>query len=169
MKKDFWKSVDNKRLEILLSNAKDQSVFKHIQAVYLKSKHGLSAEEIACIVGFSKGYVWSIHSGYRQNGEAVFVSGKRGGDYHRNISFAAEKALLSDIEAEGDLGRILDVKSIKNRYEGLACKTVHKTVIYRMLARHGWRKIAPRPYHPKNDKEAVEEYKKTSLNWCKMV
>ena len=169
MKKEFWKSVDNKRLETLLSETKDQSVFKHIQVVYLKSAHGIGAEEIARIVGFSRGYVWSIHSSYRQNGEAVFVSGKRGGDYHRNISFEAEKALLADIESEGDMGRILDIKRIKNRYEGLAGKPVHKTVIYRMLARHGWRKIAPRPHHPKNDKESVEAYKKISINWCKMA
>ena len=96
MKKEFWKSVDNKRLEILLSETKDSSVFKHIQAVYLKSSHDLSAEEIGRIVGFSKGYVWSIHSSYRHKGEAVFLSGKRGGDFHRNISFRAEQALLSD-------------------------------------------------------------------------
>ena len=169
LKKEFWKSVDNERLEILLSEAKDPSVFKYIQAVYLKAAHDMSAEAIGKVLGFSKGYVWAIHSSYRHKGEIAFIAGKRGGDFHRNISFAAEKALLSDIESEGDMGRILDVKKIKNRYEGLAGKPVHKTVIYRMLARHGWRKITPRPHHPKNDKEAVETYKKTSLNWCRMA
>jgi len=29
-----------------------------------------------------------------------------------------------------------------------------------MLAKYGWRKIAPRPYHPKNNKEAMEDFKK---------
>ena len=165
---EFWSGVDNNRLEKLLSESRDVSVTKHIQAVYLKSAHDLSAEAISKIVGFSKGYVWSIHSSFRHKGEASFIAGKRGGDYHRNISFASEAALIAEIESEGDNGRILDVKSIKSRYEGKAGKPVHKTVIYRMLARHGWRKVAPRPHHPKNDKSKMETYKKTSPAWCKM-
>jgi len=30
-----------------------------------------------------------------------------------------------------------------------------------MLERHGWRKIAPRPSHPKADPQAQEAFKKT--------
>lgn len=169
MSREFWKGVDNNRLEELLSASKDVSVTKHIQAVYLKSAHDLSAEAISKIVGFSKGYVWSIHSSFRNKGEGSFVAGKRGGDYHRNISFEEEVALIAEIESEGDSGHILDIKKIKNRYEGKAGKPVHKTVIYRMLARHGWRKVVPRPHHPKNDKDKMEAYKKTSPAWYKML
>lgn len=169
MSKGFWSRVDNDRLRALLSKTRDAANLKHIQAVYLKSAHGMMAEEIAKIVGFSKGYLWSIHSLYRNKGEEAFELGRRGGDFHRNISYESEKALLSEMESDGDLGKILEVRNIKKRYEELANKQVHKSVIYRMLARHGWRKVAPRPYHPKNDKDATDAFKKTFQTWYKMV
>ncbi|MCE5241943.1 MAG: winged helix-turn-helix domain-containing protein [Desulfobacteraceae bacterium] len=40
-------------------------------------------------------------------------------------------------------------------------RKVAKTTIYRMLDRHGWRKIMPRPHHPKSDPKAQEGFKKT--------
>jgi hypothetical protein len=36
-----------------------------------------------------------------------------------------------------------------------------------MLARHGWRKIVPRPKHPKADTDAQEEFKKNSPDLSK--
>ena len=56
---------------------------------------------------------------------------------------------------------MLTVSEIKSEY----CKHVeHKvadSTIYRMLARHGWRKIMPRSKHPKKaSDQAIEAYKK---------
>ncbi len=110
-----------------------------------------------------------IHSAYRKLGEEAFSLGNRGGIYHRNLSEAQEEALINEISSSGDLGQILEISSIKKHYEKLSGKQVHKTVIYRMLARHGWRKISPRPTHPKNDKAALEGFKKTFHRWCKMA
>ena len=41
-------------------------------------------------------------------------------------------------------------------------KTVKASVVYRLLARHGWRKVAPDTRHPKSDPEAQAEWKKNS-------
>ncbi|HEY6406604.1 MAG TPA: winged helix-turn-helix domain-containing protein, partial [Ktedonobacteraceae bacterium] len=38
---------------------------------------------------------------------------------------------------------------------------VAESTIYRLLGRHGWRKLMPRPTHPKASKEAQEQFKKT--------
>jgi Winged helix-turn helix len=37
---------------------------------------------------------------------------------------------------------------------------VHHSVVYRALHRQGWRKVQPRPQHPKADLAAQEEFKK---------
>lgn len=166
-KKSFWKECDNKRLEALLSETKDLGKVRHIQAVYLKSCYALKAEDIAKVVGLSKGYIWYIHAKYRQMGEAAFDLGNRGGRYHNNLTIQQEESIISDIAEAGDSGTILEISSIKSRYEALAGKSVNKTVIYRMLKRHGWRKIAPRPNHPKNNKEAMDSFKKNSHKWFK--
>jgi len=58
---------------------------------------------------------------------------------------------------------VLVVSEIKIAYEKLFDKKVPKSTIYRMLARHGWRKIAPRSKHSRTDFAAQEEFKKNSL------
>ena len=43
---------------------------------------------------------------------------------------------------------------------------VKPSVIYRLLARHGWRKVAPDTRHPKSQPEVQEAWKKNSRkNW----
>ena len=168
-KRSFWKQCNNKRLEELLAQTKDLSLIKHIQAVYLKACCNLEAETIAKIVVLSKGYVWQIHAKYKQIGEKAFELCNRGGRYHNNLSVDQEKSIISDITSDGDAGTILEISNIKRRYEAVAGKVVHKSVIYRMLKRHGWRKIAPRPSHPKNDKDAMDDFKRTSHKWFKAV
>jgi transposase len=39
---------------------------------------------------------------------------------------------------------------------------VAPSVVYRMLARHGWRKVSPDTRHPKSDPVAQQEWKKNS-------
>jgi len=45
--------------------------------------------------------------------------------------------------------------------EEKANKKIAKSTTYRMLDRHNWRKITPRPYHPKSKPEKQEQFKKT--------
>ena len=35
-----------------------------------------------------------------------------------------------------------------------------ESTIYNLLARHQWRKLMPRPFHPERDEKAQEAYKK---------
>ncbi|MBL0167962.1 MAG: winged helix-turn-helix domain-containing protein [Propionivibrio sp.] len=38
-------------------------------------------------------------------------------------------------------------------------RTVRASVVYRLLERHGWRKVAPDTRHPKSDAKAQEDWK----------
>ena len=58
-------------------------------------------------------------------------------------------------------------KSPPGEMAALAQKLGHPvaaSVVYRMLARHGWRKVAPDTRHPKSDPQVQEEWKKTPRN-----
>ena len=55
---------------------------------------------------------------------------------------------------------MLVANEIKEALEKRLGHKVHKTTVYRMLHRNGWRKLAPRSSHPKRNKEAVEAFKK---------
>lgn len=71
-----------------------------------------------------------------------------------------EEEILSSCKEESDAGGILEISSIKKAYEAKLGREVHETIVYRMLHAHGWRKIAPRPMHPKRDQEKADEFKK---------
>jgi 2-polyprenyl-3-methyl-5-hydroxy-6-metoxy-1,4-benzoquinol methylase len=73
-----------------------------------------------------------------------------------------ERQFLSRFFEEASHGGILIVSEIKRTFEALVGHKVAKTTIYRMLDRHGWRKIVPRPRHPKSDAKAQEGFKKTA-------
>ena len=50
---------------------------------------------------------------------------------------------------------------VSKRYETRVGHAVDDSTIYRLLNRHGWRKLMPRPRHPKADPQAQEQFKKT--------
>jgi len=73
-----------------------------------------------------------------------------------------EAAFLVPCVAEAERGGVLVVAPIKAAYERAIGRSVPDSTVYRLLARHGWRKLAPRPHHPKSDPEKQEAWKKNS-------
>jgi transposase len=63
-------------------------------------------------------------------------------------------------------GEIATAAQIKQEFEQRIGQEVHKTTIYRLLDRHQWRKLVPRPYNPKENKEEQEQFKQ---NFPKLV
>jgi Winged helix-turn helix len=59
-------------------------------------------------------------------------------------------------------GHRLTVRDIRAELERMLGHTVAKSTIYRMLKRHQWRKLVPRPQHPNRTKEEQEQFKKPS-------
>jgi hypothetical protein len=49
---------------------------------------------------------------------------------------------------------------MQRAFEAKIKHEVHITSIYRLLDRHGWRKLVPRPRHPSANPEAQAAFKK---------
>jgi hypothetical protein len=45
----------------------------------------------------------------------------------------------------------------------LSATATSNSTVYDLLARHGWRKLMPRPFHPKRDVAAQDAFKKTAF------
>ena len=71
-----------------------------------------------------------------------------------------EAELLDAFASEAERGRVLVIDDIKAALKSRLGRQVHKTTVYRMLHRHDWRKICPRPSHPKQNPKAVEGFNK---------
>ena len=144
-----------------LKSATSKEEFQRVQAVLLRMELGLRAAEIGKILGLHTASIWKIHARFIKEGAAILKSKPHGGRHHENLSIAKERKLLKPFLKQATRSGILIVSSIKTAYEKEVGYKVPASSIYRMLERHGWRKIVPRPSHPKADLQAQETFKKT--------
>ncbi len=86
---------------------------------------------------------------------------KRGGRRYGYMTIEQERQFLSHFLDQASDGGILVVSEIQRAFESLVGRRVAKTTIYRLLDRHDWRTIIPRPRHPNSNTEAREGFKKT--------
>ncbi|BBD57550.1 hypothetical protein NIES2109_47720 [Nostoc sp. HK-01] len=132
--------------------------------IYNASADPRTAAEIAVHVGVSKGFVRKVIQQYNRKGEAGLSASGKGGRHNCYLSWEQEKELIDSFKEKARSGQVATAMQIKLAYEKKCGFTVHKTTIYRLLERHQWRKIIPRPTHPKKDPNSVDEFKKTFLN-----
>jgi transposase len=145
-----------------LENAQGKANYQRIMAVWLRAKCHMDAQSVADAIGWSVNSVHRVQSRYFSEGCVIFEGPGRGGRRNVNFSHAQEVKLLAPFLKEAENGEVLIVSEIHRAYEEKLGKRVPPSTIYRMLARYGWRKIAPRPSHPKADTAAQETFKKTS-------
>lgn len=153
-----------KALADQLKKARGRPEYRHIQCVLIRATLGSTAAEIATLLGWSKATVHILHSRYAREGKAVFEVRARGGRNRENLSKDEESAFLAPFIEKAKAGGILVVAEIHEAY----CKRIGKqaalSTTYRLLANHGWRKLVPRPRHPKADPKAQRRFKKNSAS-----
>jgi transposase len=93
---------------------------------------------------------------------AIKPKGTWGGRRRQLLSWDEEKEFLEPWVTKAEIGGVLVVPPIRAALEEKIGKQVPASTVYRLLARHGWRKVAPDTCHPKKDADAQETFKKTS-------
>ena len=146
----------------IAQQAKTPDELRMAQTVLLPSLLKAADDLTGQIVGRSRGTVVRLRKKFRK-----LCSGQEpqdrnwGGRRYGYLSIEQEDQFLSHYFEEASHGGVLVVSEIKKAFEALVGHKVAKTTIYRMLGRHDWRKIMPRPRHPKSDPNAQEGFKKT--------
>ena len=139
--------------------SKDTREQTRLLCLRLRIEKGYTAEKISEIGICSEGLVKKVIGDYSREGLQGILRGRFGGN-RRNLSNAEEEALLSPFLSQAEKGKILIVSDIQKAYETKLGRSVPSSTVYRMLNRHNWRKVMPRPRHPKVDPEEQEAYKK---------
>jgi transposase len=149
-------------LEQLLKASSRADEAKAIQCVLLRARDQRLAEEIAVIVGIHSNSVRRIWRRYLESGLSALTRGSRGKHRsHENLSALDERAFLAAFYARAEAGEVVTVRMIREGYEQqVGHKTAHTTV-YRLLKRQGWRKVVPRPKHPRQNQQEQTLFKKT--------
>ena len=145
--------------ERMLSSESRQQ-FQRWQVVYITATQHLKAEEVSDLVGVSAGTVHQWVHQYNHKGPDVLMLQGRGGRRRELLSWDEENELLQELRGKGEQGVIVIAKTIREHVTKKLGTEVSKDYAYDLLHRHGWRKIEPRPRHPKGDSAAREEFKK---------
>jgi len=120
-----------------------------------------SAEEIAQCIAVKTSFVYKTISAYNRIGPAAIETVGKGGRRHAYFTIEEECDFMEGFISRAQKGSIATAGEIKKAFELRLGEEVDPSTIYRLLERHGWRKIVPLPYHPKKDKQAQEVFKKT--------
>ena len=138
----------------------DKNVDRRLYAVQLRGE-GLTNDEIAQKLDTSDKMVSQWVSAYINNGGITALLPKERIGMHRNLSIEEEKEFLSAYTKQAEAGQIIDLNELKAAYIEKVGHSIGGSQIYRMLERHGWRKVMPRSKHPqKASNEAIEASKK---------
>jgi transposase len=136
------------------------SELKRFLCVWLRVEDRMPTEEIARAVGWHADTVRLIQRGFIASGVQVFSVKGKGGRHHQLMPLDEEKEFLEGFLAKAEGASMLVANEVKAGLERKLGHKVSKATVYRIMRRHKWRKVMPRPKHPKQDKEAVDAFKK---------
>ena len=125
------------------------------------------AAEIASQIGVSRPFVSKISSLYKRFGPPGLETVGPGGRRNEYLSQDQEATFLAPFIEQAAQGEIVTAKLIHQAFEQHLGHDVDESTIYRLLQRHRWRKVMPRPIHPEADPKAQEDFKKTSVHLSK--
>lgn len=92
-----------------------------------------------------------------------------GGRRRQTMSVEEESEFLRPWVEKAETGGVLVVPPIRAALEEQMNHPVAPSTVYRMLARHGWRKVEPDTCHPKRDPQAQNDFKKNfQKSWKKL-
>jgi len=120
------------------------------------------AAKIATHTGLAVQTVHNLVSRYNREGPAALTGPGKGGRRRSYLSREEEDHFLAVFTAKALAGHVATAQEIKTALERQLGHRVDRSMVYKMLKRHGWRKVAPRPGHVDADPERRETFKKTS-------
>ena len=146
----------------LAADAKTLMQLRQSQAILIPALTGASLETTAAILGLSRDRACVLRRQFRASGgQGLDGQEQRGGRRRELMSEQDEIKFLTPWSEKAQDGGVLVVPPIHAALESAVGHKVPKSTVYRLLARHGWRKIAPDTRHPNVDVGAQELFKKT--------
>jgi transposase len=152
-----------------VKNAESVTELRAAQSVILSAQHGLNLQQIADVLGVSRATVGRI-----QQRERIPQAKRKqlpkplngwGGRRRSHLTWDQEIAFLAPWTEQAKTAGLIVISPIRAALAQHLGKPVKPSVVWRMLARHGWRKVAPDSQHPKGDPLAQEAWKKNSRRW----
>ena len=118
---------------------------------------------IAEAMGVLLSTVNRAHMAFDRGGLAALEPKRSRERIRENMTLGEERALLARFAKAAGAGEMVNIHDLKAAYEQAIGHPTSNSTVYNLLARHGWRKLMPRPFHPKRDLAAQSAFKKTAF------
>jgi transposase len=147
-----------KRAQLTASTSTSVEALRQCQAVLLPALFGATLEQTATVLGVGRATVARLQTSFRKEKLAgPSPSRNWGGRRQSLLPPEEEDAFLKPWLAKAAAGNLGVVSPIRAALAQRLGQPVKPSVVYRLLARHGWRKVAPDTRHPKSNPEVQEE------------
>lgn len=130
-------------LAVLLRQTDTKANYRRLLCLWLRLMFSFSASQIGLAVGLRPGTVRRIHSEFYRYGITKILGPGRGGPHHRCLDEQDEFALIAKYRRRTRTGAALNVKALHAELERRVGRRVCLSTTYRMLARHGCRRLLP--------------------------
>ena len=147
-------------------NATTITEYRAALSVILMATLGLKADQAAEVLGTSRRTVFRNQSAFRNQDDMPKRSW--GGRRHCSMTVEEEREFLANWETKAAAGGVLSVPPIHAALVERLGRNIPMSTTYRLLARHGWRKVQPDTKHPQSDPVKQEEFKKNSPKLWKL-
>jgi len=152
-----WKEIKRKIAKLSGKNI-DAKGYKRLLALHMRGL-GKTNTEVGELLGYSPYHVTVLVSKYKKEGMDAILTDRRTSN-NRRMDYGEEASFLKQFEELAEAGQVLTVEKILLKYQEVTGKESNTSTIYKLLKRHGWRKVKPRPKHPNGASEAEKEASK---------
>ena len=114
---------------------------QHWEIIYQALTAPQKAEDIARTVGVSASTVHRVIAAYNRGGVAAIETPGKGERRHQYLTLSQERAFLQPFVTRAAQGERTTVAEIQHAFEERVGHLVDDSSIYRLLNRHGWRKL----------------------------
>jgi len=149
-----------------IATARTVQELRAAQSILLSATLGITLEQTAAMLGVSRASAARSQKRFRESSTKGPRAGQPkatwGGRRRALMSYQEEQDFLAPWVEKAATGGIWVVSPLRAALAQKLGRKVAATVVYRMLSRHGWRKVAPDTRHPKSDPQVQEAWKKNS-------
>lgn len=136
--------------------------FRSALAVLLPAKLGLTLQNTAALLGRGTASINRMQARLRTGRATVSRDRPWGGRRRSLLTYVEEIEFLEPWAERAKDAGLLVLSPIRAALSERVGHPVKASVVWRLLERHGWRKVAPDTRHPKNDPKVMAAWKKNS-------
>jgi transposase len=150
------------KAQVMISRAANAKELRAAQAILLPALVHTTLEQTAALLGVGRASVPRLQQRFREKLQPTAGPARSwGGRRRAMMTLEQEKSFLAPWAEQARDAGLLVVSPLRAALaEKLGRKKIAASVVYRLLARHGWRKVAPDTRHPNSDPSVQAEWKK---------